>query len=63
MVNGRNTQDGYSLRHSLELQGVTTETAMREHLALVHETLAVNPRLDITRYRVNKVNPNLPDMG
>ena len=63
MQKERNTNDGYSLRHSLELQGVTTEAAMREHLDLVHQTLAVNPRLDITRYRVNKVNPNLPDMG
>lgn len=53
---GRRT--GYSLRKSLEDQGVTLASAMDEHLNFVYETLKVNPSLDITRYRVNPDNPN-----
>ena len=51
---GRRT--GYSLRVSLENQGITTEEGMREHLSFVYETLKIQPRLDITRYRVNREN-------
>lgn len=57
-LNGRGTNDGYSLRRSLEDQGVTTEEGMRAHLSFVHQTLGVNPRLDVTRYRVNSSHPN-----
>lgn len=38
---------GYSLRRSLEDQGVTTEEAMRGHIAHVF-----SHAIDITRYRV-----------
>jgi hypothetical protein len=63
MDNGRRS-GGYSLRESLRQQGVTTEEAMRQHLSLVHGTLAAKPDLDITRYRVNRNYPNgLPEMG
>lgn len=62
-LNGRKA-DGYSLRKSLEEQGVTSEKAMRDHLSLVHGTLEVNPLLDITRYRVSKNYPNgVGEMG
>ena len=49
---------GFSLRQSLENQGVTTEEAMRKHLAFVHTTLAVNPNMRIDRYRVDPNYPN-----
>lgn len=55
--NGRKS-GGFSLRRSLEDQRVDTEEAMRNHLAFVYQTLQVNERLDITRYRVNKNYPN-----
>ena len=58
---GRKT--GYSLRESLTCQGVTSEKAMREHLRFVFNTIQINPRLDITRYRVNPNYPNAPLMG
>ena len=49
---------GFSLRKSLENQGVTTEEAMKAHLAFVHTTLTVNPNMRVDRY---KVNPNYPN--
>lgn len=49
---------GFSLRQHLMDSGVTTEEAMRSHLSFVHQTLERNPRLSITRYRVNPSNPN-----
>lgn len=45
---------GYSLRKSLENQGVTTEEAMREHLGFVYILLSRGVPLDITQYRVNQ---------
>ena len=57
IAQGRKT-GGFSLRRSLEDQGVTTEQAMVEHLGFVNDSLKVNPRLDITRYRVNPNTPN-----
>lgn len=55
---GRKT--GFSLRESLTAQGVTSETSMREHLSLVHGSLMGNPRIDISRYRVDPNYPNGP---
>ncbi len=49
---------GFSLRQSLLDQGVTTEEGVRKHLSFIDKTLAVNPNMDITRYRVSKVAPN-----
>ena len=49
---------GFSLRESLYKQGVTTEEAMRKHLAFVHTTLTINPNIRIDRYRVNPNYPN-----
>lgn len=51
---------GFSLRESLEKQGVTTEEAMRMHLGFVHTTLSVNPNMRVDRYRVN---PNYTNGG
>ena len=51
---------GFSLRKSLESQGVTTEEAMRKHLNLVYTTLTINPLLRVDRYRVD---PNYPNSG
>jgi len=51
---------GFSLRQSLINQGVTTEEAIRAHLAFVATTLSVNPNMRIDRYRVN---PNYPNGG
>lgn len=63
-LGSRKTDAGYSLRESLECQGVTTEEGMRKHLSFVHGTLSANPRADITRYRAPSNNPNsLPSMG
>lgn len=45
---------GYSLRKSLENQGVTTEEEMRQHLAKIYTVAQHRPKIDITRYRVNK---------
>lgn len=51
-MNGRRSR-GYSLRRSLELQGVTSEAEIRRHLASIHNILEKEPvRTDITRYRV-----------
>lgn len=57
--------EGFSLRDSLIRQGVTTEEGVRKHLSFVAKTCAVNPNLDITRYRVSPNNPNqgTPDNG
>lgn len=49
---------GFSLRKSLINQGVTTEEAMKMHLAFVANTLSVNPKMRIDRYRVNPNYPN-----
>ena len=56
---------GFSLRQSLEKQGVTTEDAMRKHLNLVYVTLTVNPLLRVDRYRVDANYPNsgVPNNG
>lgn len=50
--NGRATEDGYSLRKSLEDQGVTTEEDMRLHMDRVGHMLLLDPTFDVTRYRV-----------
>lgn len=62
--NGRKS-GGFSLRDSLRKQGVTTEEGMRKHFSFIAESLKANPRLDITRYRVDKNYPNggTPHMG
>lgn len=62
-LNSRRGEAGYSLRRSLEAQGVTLESAMKAHLSVVHGTLATNPRFDVTRYRVDPNNPNNLNMG
>lgn len=49
---------GFSLRESLINQGVTTEEAMKKHLAFVHTTVTVNPNMRIDRYRVDPNYPN-----
>lgn len=56
-TNGRRS-GGFSLRRALENQGVTTERAMRQHIAFVYGVLKEVPTADITRYRVNTNNPN-----
>lgn len=62
--NGGRKNGGYSLRQSLEHQGVTTEEGMQRHLSLVTSTLAANKHFDITSYRVDPNNPNgTPLMG
>lgn len=43
---------GFSLRRSLEEQGVTLTASLREHLNFVETTVSINPRIDITAYRV-----------
>jgi hypothetical protein len=50
---------GFSLRASLLDNGVTTEDAVRSHLAHVHQLITVHPSLRATRYRVNPNNPNI----
>jgi hypothetical protein len=63
-MNGRNSEHGYSLRASLEDQGVSDTQSKRQHLNFIYETLQQNKRLDITRYRVNREQPNgPPNMG
>jgi len=47
-MNGRRS-GGFSLRKSLEDQGVTTEDEMRQRLSLVHTLLSRG--VDITKYR------------
>ena len=60
---GGRKSGGYSLRESLIAQGVTTEKAMREHMSIVYGTIQANPTYDITQYRVDPNNPNVPLMG
>ena len=61
-MNGRKT-GGYSVRQSLIDQGVTTEEALREHLALLAGTIQAVPTTDVTRYRVSQSNPNHVSQG
>lgn len=63
-LNGRRS-GGFSLRKSLEQQGVTEGPIFRWHLDFVHGMLTgMFPNLDITRYRVNPKDPNaIPNMG
>lgn len=42
---------GFSLRTSLENQGVTTEEEMRAHLTEVYEMTRINPKINTCRYR------------
>ncbi len=49
---------GFSLRRHLESLGVTTEEAMRAHLAHVYHLIQVLPTLRAVRYRINMDNPN-----
>lgn len=49
---------GFSLRRSLEQQGVTDEEALRAHVSFVGKMLSVNPNLDMSLYRVDPLNPN-----
>ena len=48
----------FSVRKHLEDQGVTSEESMRGHLKFISECLIKNPKLDVTRYRVNPDCPN-----
>lgn len=61
----RKSGKGFSLRRALELQGVTSESAMREHLNFAYDALQSNPDFDITTYRADPNEPNsgLPAMG
>jgi hypothetical protein len=59
-MNGRKTEQGFSLRAALEDQGVSDTEAKRQHLQFIYETLQRNKMLDITRYRPNRENPNGP---
>lgn len=65
MHNPNSRVHGYSLREALINQGVTTEDALKKHLAFVSQTLEIAPALDITRYRANPRDPNSgsPNMG
>lgn len=49
---------GFSLRKSLEKQGVTCKTAMDMHMNFVYKTLCQYPLLNIRRYVVKQDNPN-----
>lgn len=51
-------ESGFSLRRHLEDKGVTTETAMRNHLALAHQMTEMAPGLSVRRYRPDPDNPN-----
>jgi hypothetical protein len=65
-LNARKGQHGYSLRRSLENQGVTTEEGMQAHFDFVLTTESqAGRKIDITRYRINPNNPNMavPLMG
>lgn len=45
---------GFSLRRHVIAQCPTmNETQVREHIDFVHQTMKVNPSLDIRRYRVS----------
>lgn len=61
-ISGRKT-GGFSMRQSLIDQGVTSEEAIRGHLALLAGTIQVVPLTDITRYRVSKSAPNHVSQG
>lgn len=52
------TETGFSLRRHLENKGVTTEEAMRAHLAFAHKLTLKAPGLSVRRYRPNPDNPN-----
>jgi hypothetical protein len=49
---------GFSLRQHLIDSSVTTEEATRAHLAHVYSITKQLPRVSVTRYRVNPMNPN-----
>lgn len=49
---------GFSLRESLEKQGVTCKTARDMHMNFVYKTLCQHPFLNIRRYVVKQGNPN-----
>lgn len=51
---GRSNGQGYSLRRSLEAQGVTTREDMERHIATVNHILQLIPDYDVTTYRINK---------
>lgn len=57
MPSNSRANGGFSLRRSLEDNGVRTEAGMRTHLDFIARSLETFPRLDITRYRPRPNNP------
>lgn len=50
---------GFSLRDNLvNVQGVTSEDAVKLHLNVAYQSIIVAPHLDMRHYRVNPNNPN-----
>lgn len=52
----------FSLRLSLQQQGVSTEEGMRRHLSHVHGTMGAVP-VNIRRYRIDPSNPEFVSHG
>lgn len=56
-----NRKTGFSLRQHLIDQGVTTEDALRAHLAFISKVEKMTGNhLPLNRYKVNPNNPNSP---
>lgn len=55
----------FSLRNSLETQGVTDSNALQAHLNLAYLLLQTRPSLRVNKYQVTTDNPNnsIPNMG
>ena len=52
------SKKGFSIRQSLESQGVTDEAALRGHISFVYQLMQASPSLEMSQYRVNPLAPN-----
>lgn len=57
-----NRRHGFSLKEALLRQGVSQE-GLETHIPFLYETICINPRLDLERYRVHPHNPDTVMMG
>ena len=52
------SRNAFSFQKHLEKQGVTTREGFKYHLDFVANTMKVNPKVSLRRYKVDPKNPN-----
>lgn len=52
------SRNAFSFKKYLEKQGVTTPEGFAYHTTFVRNTMKVNPKVSLRRYKVDPKNPN-----